>query len=215
MRVACTSKKRISAILSGLRRVMKKLHPRINPDEHLDVLGIIGDLTADGGDTTVSQVIEEMRIRGLRPGLSDGQIRSRIKDLEKKLYITMKYRGPKVIFVHQWKGVVRSWEILEELHRELNLCLRRNRGASAQVSAEMGRLNSTVRRDFIGFIRIYNVIVRKIAYSVSCNLQFIEIRGLPKRINLAIKGWCSYYAYSYSHTLSVSTTPMPSIIDRT
>lgn len=208
MRVPCTSRRRIGAILKGFKRVMKNLHPRIDPEEHLDILKTIGDLTAGNGDTTVSQVIEEMRIRGVRPELSDGQIRSRIKDLERKSYITMEYKGPKVIFVHQQKGVVRSWDILAELFRELNRCLSRNRRASAMVSVEMRTLSSRIRRDFIGFIKVYNVIVRKIGYRVSCELYFIEIRGMPKRINLTMKGWCCYYAYSHSSPLLVAT-PAP------
>lgn len=215
MRVASTSGRGIGAILSGFKKVMKKLHPRINPDEHLDVLKTIGDLTAGGGDTTVSQVIEEMRIRGVRPELSDGQIRSRIKDLEKESYITMKYKGPKVIFVHERKGVVMSWKNLDELLKELERCLRRNRNASALVRVEMRKLRSTVRTDFIGFIKGYNVIVKKIAFIVNCDLHFIEIRGMPKRINLTIMGWCGCCAHPYSSPLSVGPFPMPGTIDKT
>ena len=64
------------ALITRIENVMKRPHPRIDPREHKCILKTIGNLTLGGSTTTVSEVIVELRIRGLCSHLSDGQIRS-------------------------------------------------------------------------------------------------------------------------------------------
>ena len=180
---------RSKPVLANFWTAMSALHPRIDPKEHLDVLMVIGDLTASGSTTTVSQVVEEMGNRGFT--LSKGQIRSRIKDLEKEGYLTMEYPPgkPRLFFVHRGiKGFVR-WKQLMQLLKELKSYLRSHRGASASVRSEMVRLEKMRSSgDFTGFIQVYNLIALNLGFSI------IEIRGLAKRIELTNDGWDVYYA---------------------
>ena len=179
---------RSKPVLADLWTAMRTLHPRIDPKEHLDVLRVIGDLAPSGSTTTVSEVVEEMGNRGFT--LSKGQIRSRIKDLEKEGYLTMEYPPgkPRLFFVHTTLGIVR-WKQLIQLLKELKSYLRTHRGASASVRSEMVRLEKMRSSgDFTGFIQVYNLIALTLGFSI------IEIRGLAKRIELTNDGWDAYYA---------------------
>lgn len=178
------SVKKCTVFLTRIDSVMKKMHPRINPQEHKDILKTIGNLTLGGSTTTVSQVTEELRIRGMCSHLSDGQIRSRIKDLEKKSYITMDYRGPRLFFVHNVKGSI-TWKKLMELLSELKIYLKS--GMSSTISARMKILEAMrVQGNFIKVIRAYNSIVILLGWYI------IEIRGVAKRIELTSDGWNVY-----------------------
>jgi DNA-binding PadR family transcriptional regulator len=175
-------------VLANFWTAMEALHPRIGPKEHLDVLKVIGDLAPSGSTTTVSKVVEEMGNRGFT--LSKGQIRSRIKDLEKEEYLTMEYPPgkPRLFFVHTTLGIVR-WKQLMQLLKELKSYLRSHGNASASVRSEMERLEKMRSSgDFRGFIQVYNFIALNLGFSI------IEIRGLAKRIELTNDGWDVYYA---------------------
>jgi hypothetical protein len=160
----------------------------------VDVLKTIGDLTSGRSKTTVSEVVDEMGTRGFT--LSTWQIRSRIKDLEKESYITMKYPPgkPRLFFIHSVRNFIRTWKVLWELFREVVSYLKKHRKISELVSADMkdfGKMAASM--DFIEFIRTYNSIVIKIrGIDVNCGLYIIEIRGLAKRITLRRDGWDVY-----------------------
>jgi len=175
------SKWKGNPVLENFEGCMRALHPRTDPQDHLDVLKTIGDLTLSGSTTTVSEVVEEIKTKGFT--LSKWQIRSRIKSLQKECYITMEYEPgrPKLFFVHEVKGSI-GWKQLMELLRELRTHLGRN---SAEMKA-LERMRTS--GDFLGFIRVYNSIARKIG------LHIVEIRGLAKRIELTHDGWNVYYA---------------------
>ena len=178
------SVKKCTAFLTRIESAMKKMHPRINPQEHKDILKTIGNMTLGGSTTTVSEVIEELRIRGMCSHLSDGQIRSRIKDLEKKLYITMDYRGPRLFFVHHVKGFI-TWKKLVELISELKIYLKSR--MNAVITARMKVLEAMkAQGNFIKVIRAYNSIVILLGWYI------IEIRGVAKRIELIHNGWNVY-----------------------
>lgn len=180
--------------LGDLIRAMRALHPLVNPYEHVDVLKTIGDLTSGGSKTTVSKVIKEMGARGFT--LSKWQIRSRIKDLEKESYITMKYPPgkPRLFFIHRVREFIRTWKVLWELFRELISYLKKHKKISELVSADMKDFREmATSMSFIEFIRTYNSIVIKIRrFDVNCGLYIIEIKGLAKRITVTPDGWDVY-----------------------
>jgi hypothetical protein len=179
------SLKKCPALITRIERVMRRLHPRIDPQEHKSILKTIGNLTLGGSTTTVSEVIVELRIRGICSHLSDGQIRSRIKDLEKESFITMDYRGPRLFFVHRTKRSI-TWKKLMELLKELKIYLKKS-GMSTKIGARMKALeHMRAQGNFIGFIRVYNSIVVLLGWYI------IEIRGVAKRIELTSNGWIMY-----------------------
>jgi hypothetical protein len=184
-------------VLRELVKTMRGRHPRIAPRHYAEILMTIGSLTFGGSTTTVSGVTAELRVMGLCSVLSDGQIRSRIKDLEAESYITMEYKGPRLLFVHQAKGVIRSWKALLEVSRDLERCLAKHPTALNIVRTELTQLRAArTQGDFIGFIRVYNRMVMTIGSMVSCAVYFIEMRGVAKRIEMTIKGWKVYFCRS-------------------
>jgi hypothetical protein len=184
-------------VLRGLVKTMRGRHPRIPPRHYAEILMTIGGLTFGGSTTTVSEVTAELRVMGLCPVLSDGQIRSRIKDLEAESYITMEYKGPRLLFVHKTKGVIRSWKVLREVSRDLERCLATHPNALNVVRTELAQLRAArTQGDFIGYIRVYNRIVMTIGSLVSCAVYFIEMRGVAKRIEMTVKGWKFYFCRS-------------------
>lgn len=189
---------KIDLILEEFNRSMLALHPRIDPTEHLVVLENTGDLTLDGSNTTISQVTEKLRSLGCP--LSDGQIRSRIYDLEKGAYTTMKYEYEtgKLINTHKEKGILRYWKQLIELLEELNLYFEENTTVKVLVDAEMEDLERMrIQKDFFGFIEKYNSIIEKVTrVDKICNLYPIETKGEAKRIELTSSGW---FVYNNSH----------------
>ncbi len=198
-RTAFRSKRKVK-ILQAFDQDMRDLHPRINPQEHRDIVGVIGDLTR-GGSTTISEVVDEMRKRGST--LSEWQIRSRMRDLEKKSYVTGKRR---VLFFHQTIGAIHSWNQLMQLLRDLQQCLNRNRSIAPLVSSDMGNLQGMrATGNFLGFVGVYNRIIAKIGRA--CGLHFVEIRGLPKKIELSVEGVTVYHALS-----SYPPPPKPPVI---
>ncbi|MGC1121579.1 MAG: hypothetical protein WBA22_10855 [Candidatus Methanofastidiosia archaeon] len=184
-------------VLRRLVRIMRKRHPRIIPRHYAEILKTIGGLTLGGSTTTVSEVTKELRSMGLCSTLSNRQIRSRIRDLEAESYITMEYKGSRLLFVHETKGVIRSWKVLLEVSSDLERCLAAHPSALNIVRTELAQLRAArTQGDFIGFIRVYNRIVVRIGSMVSCEVYFIEMRGVAKRIEMTIKGWRFYFCRS-------------------
>ncbi|MBU7014199.1 MAG: hypothetical protein HXS52_04725 [Theionarchaea archaeon] len=184
-------------VLRELVKTMRGRHPRIASRHYGEILITIGSLTFGGSTTTVSEVTAELRSMGLCSVLSDGQIRSRIKDLKAESYMTMEYRGPRLLFVHQAKGVIRSWSVLLEVFKDLEGCLAKHPTALNTVTPELAQLRAArTHGDFIGSIRVYNRIVMRIGFMVNCAVYFIEMRGVAKRIEMTIKGWKVYFCRS-------------------
>lgn len=186
-----------SGVLRELVKTMRGRHPRVASRHYAEILMTIGSLTFGGSTTTVSQVTAELRSMGLCSVLSDGQIRSRIKDLEAESYITMEYRGPRLLFVHQARGIIRSWKLLLEVFTDLERCLAKHPKALDMARNELAQLSAArTHGDFIRYIRVYNRIVMTIGSMVGCEVYFIEIRGVAKRIEMTVTGWKVYFCRS-------------------
>ena len=98
---------------------------------------------------------------------------------------------PRLFFVHPTLGFVRSWSHLWILFKQLISCLKKNTRAKALVITDMKTLGRMIAsKDFIGFIRTYNSILKKIGRTAKlCRLHLIEFKGLAKRIELTRDGW--------------------------